>query len=84
METLMTKHTDVSLTRDDTASTPEEIAALRALRDTYLEGHGLFTQREMAHLRFMRWLVQNRAHGSDQLPGKSDDPARRRRATRRS
>jgi hypothetical protein len=29
---------------------------LTALRDLYQEQHGVFTQRELARLRFVRWL----------------------------
>jgi hypothetical protein len=29
---------------------------LSALRELYQEQHGFFTQRELAHLRFVHWL----------------------------
>jgi hypothetical protein len=33
------------------------MAALRALRARYKESRDLFSAREMAYLRFLRWLV---------------------------
>jgi hypothetical protein len=46
-----------------TAPTPikfatQELRALRMLRTRYEEGGDLFSAHEMAHLRFVRWLVQ--------------------------
>jgi hypothetical protein len=70
----MTKPTDASLLSDDTSSAPEQMAALYSLRASYRESHGLFSPREMAHLRFIRWLVQNGTLRSDQHDGESDGP----------
>jgi hypothetical protein len=33
----------------------EQMLTLSALRDLYQEQHGVFTQRELACLRFVRW-----------------------------
>jgi hypothetical protein len=38
--------------------TTQERRALRLLRARYRQDHDLCTQRERAHLRFMRWLCQ--------------------------
>ena len=40
------------------AYTPEEWQSLRRLRDRYQESRDVWTERELARLRFMRWLVQ--------------------------
>jgi hypothetical protein len=34
----------------------QQMLTLTALRDLYQEQHGFFTQRELTHLRFVRWL----------------------------
>jgi hypothetical protein len=39
--------------------TEAEATALQALRERYHTGQGLFTDREIARLRFLRWLVQS-------------------------
>jgi hypothetical protein len=36
----------------------EQLLTLSALRALYQEQHGFFTQRELAHLRFVRWLYR--------------------------
>ena len=38
--------------------TPEQMRAWQALRIRYRENQDLFTSREQAHLRFLRWLVR--------------------------
>lgn len=38
--------------------TSVEAQALRALRDRYQQGRDLFTDRELARLRFLRWLYE--------------------------
>jgi hypothetical protein len=37
--------------------TSAECTAFRALRIRYQTGEHLFTKRELAHLRFLRWLL---------------------------
>ena len=37
----------------------EQMLTLGALRDLYQEQHGLFTRRELAGLRFVRWLYKS-------------------------
>jgi hypothetical protein len=37
----------------------EQMRTLTELRALYQEHHGLFTQRELAHLRFVRWLYRS-------------------------
>jgi hypothetical protein len=47
-----------------TAGTPltrAERTALRSLRATYQSAQHIFTERELAHLRFLRWLVHSSA-----------------------
>jgi hypothetical protein len=36
-----------------------EFDALQSLRTRYQTGQHLFTERELAHLRFLRWLVHS-------------------------
>lgn len=36
--------------------TSEEQKALEALRARFLQDHDLFSDRELAHLQFLRWL----------------------------
>jgi hypothetical protein len=36
----------------------EQMLTLTALRALYQEHHGIFTQRELAHLRFVHWLYR--------------------------
>lgn len=36
-----------------------EFEALRSLRTKYRDTHHLFTEHELAHLRFQRWLVRS-------------------------
>ena len=51
--------TEISaLPRIETDSSPEWPATLQALRARYRESRDLFSPCEMAHLRFLRWLVQ--------------------------
>jgi hypothetical protein len=38
---------------------PTELDALRSLRTQYQTGQHVFTPRELARLRFVRWLVKN-------------------------
>ena len=38
--------------------TPEQHAVLRILRARYQQDHDLFSQQELARLRFLRWLYQ--------------------------
>ncbi len=40
------------------AYTSEEWHSLRRLRDRCQENRDLWTERELAHLRFVRWLAQ--------------------------
>lgn len=54
----MTTETDQLPLGAGTATTPEQTAALQALRARYRETHDLFSSRELAHLSFMRWLVE--------------------------
>ena len=42
----------------DTAFTVEQARALEAMRSRFREHHDLFTRRELARLRFLRWLVR--------------------------
>jgi hypothetical protein len=39
--------------------TEAERSALKSLRTKYQTGQHLFTARELAHLRFLRWLVNS-------------------------
>jgi hypothetical protein len=55
----MTTNTDVSKAATHTATTLEWPAALYTLRARYGESRDLFSPREMAHLRFLRWLIQS-------------------------
>jgi hypothetical protein len=50
------------------AFTPAEWAALDHLRTRYSQGRDLFTDREMARLRFLRWL-----YGTGRLTSWEDD-----------
>ena len=52
---------DRQRTVSNTHFTEAEFVALQALRTRYLTDPRLFTDRELAHLRFVRWLV----HRSD-------------------
>ena len=54
----MTSDINALPTSTEAASTSEWSAALHALRDHYRESRDLFGPREIAHLRFLRWLVQ--------------------------
>jgi hypothetical protein len=54
----MTTNTRVTASITKLADTAEDTAALVALRARYRESRDLFSPREMAHLRFLRWLVQ--------------------------
>jgi hypothetical protein len=36
----------------------EQMRILTELRALYQEHHGIFTHRELAHLRFVRWLYR--------------------------
>lgn len=51
------------ITRITNARSPQfsdaETIALQSLRTRYQTDHGLFSARELAHLRFLRWLVQS-------------------------
>lgn len=38
--------------------TPEQWSALQRLRVRYQQSADLWDERELAHLRFLRWLVQ--------------------------
>jgi hypothetical protein len=40
------------------AATAELTRAWQGLRNRYLQDQDLFTARELAHLRFLRWLVR--------------------------
>jgi hypothetical protein len=40
------------------AFTPAECLALATARTRYQDHHDLFSERELAHLRFLRWLRQ--------------------------
>ena len=42
----------------ETTFTVEQARALEALRSRFREDHDLFTRRELARLRFLRWLVR--------------------------
>lgn len=54
----MTTNTRVTGANTQIADPTEGTAALVALRARYRESRDLFSPREMAHLRFLRWLVQ--------------------------
>jgi hypothetical protein len=49
----------------DTTFTHEEACALEALRIRYGEDHDLFSIRERAHLRFLRWGVRTGRFGGE-------------------
>jgi hypothetical protein len=53
----MTTHSDAPPANPEIVSAPEEEGALCALRARYRESRDLFSTREMARLRFLRWLV---------------------------
>jgi len=40
--------------------TPEQLLTLRTLRMRYGEDHDYFSERELAKLRFLRWLLESR------------------------
>jgi hypothetical protein len=54
----MTTEINTPPTNTAPIDTPEWVAALRGLRARYRESRDLFSAHEMAHLRFLRWLVQ--------------------------
>jgi hypothetical protein len=54
----MTSQAAASLAPPRTTITTEETCVLATLRDRYQEDRGLFSLRELVHLRFLRWLVQ--------------------------
>jgi hypothetical protein len=55
---------------------PEEWSALQRLRARYQQNPDLWTERELAHLRFLRWLVQSGWLVEDGGPAAADDDAR--------
>jgi hypothetical protein len=62
-----------------TQLTDAECAAFWALRVTYQTDEHLFTERDLSHLRFLRWLVRSpvwdRAMDSlDEMSGPDDAP----------
>jgi len=48
-----------SIASTDTGFSLREHETLRALRAKYETGQHLFTQQELARLRFVRWLIQS-------------------------
>lgn len=54
----MTTDTYAPAASTEIADTAEGKAALYALRARYRESRDLFSPRELAHLRFLRWLVR--------------------------
>jgi hypothetical protein len=54
----MTPQTSIPTPTSTTAFTQEEQRALRKLRTRYQQDADLFSQRELAHLCFLRWLFQ--------------------------
>jgi hypothetical protein len=54
----MTTDTNASPVSPEAASTGDWPVAMYALRARYRESRDLFSRREMAHLRFVHWLVQ--------------------------
>jgi hypothetical protein len=46
-----------STAHPENAFTTEQRRSLATLRDRYLENRGIFGHRELAHLRFLRWLT---------------------------
>jgi hypothetical protein len=50
------------------AYTADEWRALQSLRLRYQEGRDLWSERELAHLRFVRWLAQNGRQAEDGGP----------------
>ena len=50
--------TGTMTTATPTTLTRREQRALRALRARYQQHQDLFSQRELAHLQFLRWLFQ--------------------------
>ena len=55
----MTTNTDLSKAATNTVTILDRPAALYTLRARYGESRDLFSPREMAHLRFLRWLIQS-------------------------
>ena len=53
----MTTQTSTPMTAT-TTFTADQRRALRALRERYRQGRDLFSDHEMARLRFLRWLYQ--------------------------
>jgi hypothetical protein len=52
--------------------TESEARALEALRLRFQQDHDLFSPREWAHIRFLRWLVSTGRLGSDQRHGEDE------------
>lgn len=50
--------TQAATTYEASSFTAREWQALRALRDRYARHRDLFAARDIAHLHFLRWLVQ--------------------------
>ncbi|HEV7129165.1 MAG TPA: hypothetical protein VGN32_17165 [Ktedonobacterales bacterium] len=48
---------DSSAATDDVSFSVEEMGCLEALRERYAQRRDLFSEAELARLRFLRWLV---------------------------
>ena len=56
--------------------TLEERSALQRLRARYQQSADLLTERELAHLRFLRWLAQTGRLAEDGGPAAADVDAK--------
>jgi hypothetical protein len=55
----MTSHVTITTTASITTFSPAEQQALETLRASYPRDPDLFSEKERAHLRFLRWLYQS-------------------------
>ncbi|HEX8918332.1 MAG TPA: hypothetical protein VF898_07505 [Chloroflexota bacterium] len=55
----MTTNIQHPVTPADVTFTDQETRALEALRTRFQQDHDLLSERERAHLRFLRWLVDS-------------------------
>jgi hypothetical protein len=58
-------------TAPEMSFTETQSELLGKLRSRYQQDGGLFTARELSHLRFMRWLLENTPVGQDSSSGDS-------------
>jgi hypothetical protein len=55
---MMARQVVASTVLPETAFTTAQLRSLAAFRNRYQEDRGMFTTRELARLRFLRWLTQ--------------------------